>query len=264
MIMPHLDVLKTHMEFGFFIVLLSFDGSNMAIPLSPMPKSQSKDVQIHDTSYKDYWGSFKSGVELPNRRKLLSSNNESNSENDNSIGAKIREFYADDNNMALFCILPLLILIYGGCSVIYCIHKCKKNFKKKKQERKQKSKSQAALSSDNVSLISGTENMLVRPKDKSRFLPSNNNRVGPAHPYESPNSGNVAQKLKLNPNNQVKDLLTDYEFFASWVMAQKAADLLQLQGENADSTSSLSRDESVSRNYGTTVAGRKKKLVFLS
>lgn len=233
----------------------------MAIPLSPMPKSQSKDVQTHDTSYKDYWGSFKSSVELPNRRKLLSSKNESNSENDNSIGAKIREFYADDNNMALFCILPLLILIYGGCSVIYCIHKCKKNFRKKKQERKQKSKSQAALSSDNVSLISGTDNMLVKPKDKSRFLPSNN-RVGPAQPYESPNSGNGTQMLKLNPNSQVKDLLTDYEFFASWVMAQKAADLIQLQGENADS--SLSRAESVSRNYGTTVAGRKKKLVFLS
>lgn len=262
MIMPHLDVLKTHMEFGFFIVLLYFDGSNMAIPLSPMPKSQSKDVQIHDTSYKDYWDSFKLSVEHPNRRKLLSSKNESSSEIDNSIGAKIREFYADDNNMALFCVLPLLILIYGGCSVIYCIHKCKKNFRKKKEERKQKSKSQAALSSDNVSLISGTDNMSVKPKDKSRFLPSNNNRVGPAHPYESPNS--VAQKLKSNPNSQVKDLLTDYEFFASWVMAQKAADLIQLQGENADSTSSLSCADSISRNYGTTVAGRKKKLVFLS
>lgn len=138
MIMPHLDVLKTHMEFGFFIVLLYFDGSNMAIPLSPMPKSQSKDVQIHDTSYKDYWDSFKLSVEHPNRRKLLSSKNESSSEIDNSIGAKIREFYADDNNMALFCVLPLLILIYGGCSVIYCIHKCKKNFRKKKRRTQAK------------------------------------------------------------------------------------------------------------------------------
>ncbi|CAG5115779.1 unnamed protein product, partial [Candidula unifasciata] len=42
-----------------------------------------------------------------------------------SVWQKIEEFYSDKNNMAMYCVLPILILIYGGCSSIYCIHKCR-------------------------------------------------------------------------------------------------------------------------------------------
>ncbi|XP_048746104.2 uncharacterized protein LOC125658753 isoform X2 [Ostrea edulis] len=47
----------------------------------------------------------------------------------------IEEFYADPNNRAMYLVLPLIVLIYGGCSSIYCIHKCCRYVKRKKLEK---------------------------------------------------------------------------------------------------------------------------------
>ncbi|BFZ06075.1 hypothetical protein BsWGS_09114 [Bradybaena similaris] len=52
-----------------------------------------------------------------------------------SVWQKIEEFYADDNNMAMFCVLPVMILIYGGCSSIYCIYKCRQYLRRSKHKR---------------------------------------------------------------------------------------------------------------------------------
>ncbi|XP_059164116.1 uncharacterized protein LOC131947048 [Physella acuta] len=54
---------------------------------------------------------------------------------DKSIWQKIEEFYSDKNNMAMYCVLPVLILIYGGCSAIYCIHKCRVYLRRRKHKR---------------------------------------------------------------------------------------------------------------------------------
>lgn len=47
----------------------------------------------------------------------------------------VEEFYADPNNRAMYLVLPLIVLIYGGCSSIYCIHKCCRYVKRKKLEK---------------------------------------------------------------------------------------------------------------------------------
>ncbi|KAH9488582.1 hypothetical protein Btru_064260, partial [Bulinus truncatus] len=54
---------------------------------------------------------------------------------DLTIWEKIEEFYSDKNNMAMYCVLPLLVLIYGGCSSLYCIHKCRLYLRRRKHKR---------------------------------------------------------------------------------------------------------------------------------
>lgn len=65
-------------------------------------------------------------------RKLL---NSTAPEPDKSVWQKIEEFYDDKNNFAMFLVLPMLVIVYGGCSLIYCIAKCRRRFKKKKHKK---------------------------------------------------------------------------------------------------------------------------------
>ena len=48
---------------------------------------------------------------------------------DKSLWEKIEEFYSDNNNMAMYCVLPIIVLVYGGCSFIYCVYKCRRCFR---------------------------------------------------------------------------------------------------------------------------------------
>lgn len=52
-----------------------------------------------------------------------------------SVWDEIEEFYSDKNNMAMYLVLPLIVIVYGGCSLIFCIHKCMQYCKKSKKRR---------------------------------------------------------------------------------------------------------------------------------
>jgi hypothetical protein len=54
---------------------------------------------------------------------------------DKSLWGQIEEFYSDKNNMAMYLVLPLIVIVYGGCSLIFCIHKCMQYCKKSKKKR---------------------------------------------------------------------------------------------------------------------------------
>nr|KAG5685740.1 hypothetical protein BaRGS_019149 [Batillaria attramentaria] len=54
---------------------------------------------------------------------------------DKSLWEKIEDFYADNNNMAMYCVLPIMVLVYGGCSAIYCIYKCRRYLRRRKHKR---------------------------------------------------------------------------------------------------------------------------------
>ncbi|OWF56717.1 hypothetical protein KP79_PYT20176 [Mizuhopecten yessoensis] len=68
-------------------------------------------------------------------RKLLNSTEPAA---DKSVWQQIEEFYDDKNNFAMYLVLPLLVFVYGGCSLIYCIAKCRKHLKKKKRKEMSK------------------------------------------------------------------------------------------------------------------------------
>ncbi|GAB1597586.1 Hypothetical predicted protein [Argonauta hians] len=191
------------------------------------------------------------------QRKLLEMSTEASStdnpKEDLSLGQKIVQFYSDDNNMALYCVLPLLILVYGGCSVVYGVHKCRRHFRKK--SRREGSKQ--SLISENV--VSDGD-IKIQSLHKPRLM-SCKNRVSPEQISQA---DAVPSKIKMNSNEQVRDLLTDYEFFTSWVIAQKAADLVKLQGEKNGDDTIRSSESRISQNYGTALGGRKKKLVFMT
>ena len=53
----------------------------------------------------------------------------------------VEKFYEDKNNFAMFLVLPIIVIVYGGCAVIYCIARCRRYAKR----RKRKSKSKEAL-----------------------------------------------------------------------------------------------------------------------
>lgn len=54
---------------------------------------------------------------------------------DNSLWGQIEQFYSDKNNMAMYLVLPLIVLVYGGCSLIFCIYKCMGYCKKSKRRK---------------------------------------------------------------------------------------------------------------------------------
>ncbi|XP_059167399.1 uncharacterized protein LOC131949571 [Physella acuta] len=50
-------------------------------------------------------------------------------------------FLDDNNNLAMYVVLPVMVAVYGGCALIYCIHRCRRycvrqKKKKVKMERK--------------------------------------------------------------------------------------------------------------------------------
>ncbi|XP_076453513.1 uncharacterized protein LOC143288770 [Babylonia areolata] len=70
-------------------------------------------------------------------------------EEDKSIWEEIEEFYSDSNNMAMYCVLPLIVLVYGGCSAIYCIYKCRRYFRRRGKHKR--------LNNEDTSSVSGDE-----------------------------------------------------------------------------------------------------------
>ena len=50
----------------------------------------------------------------------------------------VENFYADKNNFAMFLVLPIIVLVYGGCAVIYCIARCRRYVKRRKRKPKSK------------------------------------------------------------------------------------------------------------------------------
>lgn len=46
----------------------------------------------------------------------------------------VEEFYADKNNFAMYLVLPIIVIVYGGCAVIYCIARCRRYLRRKKKK----------------------------------------------------------------------------------------------------------------------------------
>ena len=50
----------------------------------------------------------------------------------------VEKFYEDKNNFAMFLVLPIIVIVYGGCAVIYCIARCRRYAKRRKRKHKSK------------------------------------------------------------------------------------------------------------------------------
>lgn len=47
----------------------------------------------------------------------------------------IEEFYQDKNNFAMYLVLPIIVIVYGGCAVIYCIARCRRYMRRKRKKK---------------------------------------------------------------------------------------------------------------------------------
>ncbi|XP_052783025.1 uncharacterized protein LOC128219253 [Mya arenaria] len=45
----------------------------------------------------------------------------------------VEDFYADKNNFAMYLVLPIIVIVYGGCAVIYCIARCRRYIRRRKK-----------------------------------------------------------------------------------------------------------------------------------
>ena len=47
----------------------------------------------------------------------------------------VETFYDDKNNFAMYLVLPIIVIVYGGCAVIYCIARCRRYMKRRKRKQ---------------------------------------------------------------------------------------------------------------------------------
>lgn len=47
----------------------------------------------------------------------------------------VEVFFENEQNKATYIVLPLIILVYGGCSSIYCIYKCRRYLKRQRLQK---------------------------------------------------------------------------------------------------------------------------------
>ena len=47
----------------------------------------------------------------------------------------IEVFYEDKNNFAMYLVLPIIVIVYGGCAVIYCIARCRRYVRRKRKKK---------------------------------------------------------------------------------------------------------------------------------
>ena len=52
----------------------------------------------------------------------------------------VETFYEDKNNFAMYLVLPIIVIVYGGCAVIYCIARCRRYLKRRKRKPKRDSR----------------------------------------------------------------------------------------------------------------------------
>lgn len=71
----------------------------------------------------------------PKRRLLETTSATSGGEPEKSFWDKVKEFYDDKNNFAMYLVLPIIVIVYGGCCLIYCIAKCRRYIKRKKSDK---------------------------------------------------------------------------------------------------------------------------------
>ncbi|XP_046579225.1 uncharacterized protein LOC124286829 [Haliotis rubra] len=78
---------------------------------------------------------------------------------------KINEFYADKNNMAMFCVLPVMIIIYGGCSAIYCAAKCRRYIRKRHTRSSNHHDDKAHINNEDQNDVSNSEFINIPPSE---------------------------------------------------------------------------------------------------
>ncbi|XP_061165841.1 uncharacterized protein LOC133174761 [Saccostrea echinata] len=118
----------------------------------------------------------------------------------------IEEFYADPNNRAMYLVLPLIVLIYGGCSSIYCIHKCCRYVKRKKLEKEMQSRERLTSETESCSGIEDTEEKLhFEPERESSPVYKENIHITEKKNSPPPAYEQTRQKVEAMPLEDVEE-----------------------------------------------------------
>ncbi|XP_070212977.1 uncharacterized protein [Littorina saxatilis] len=148
-------------------------------------------------------------------RHLLNTNETTQAapaEESKSLWQEIEEFYSDSNNMAMYCVLPLIVLVYGGCSAIYCVYKCRRYLRRRKHKRLRNEDDGSEAGDERNDLnqdldnLNGGDRQPIKTVSGSTWEDNNAgfNEVGynvqkPPHPYDTP------QKLRRHDSYSEND-----------------------------------------------------------
>lgn len=100
------------------------------VPLWPNVGGQTNPLQDGLDIDMDY------GQHFAIHRNIRSTdNNDTAGEEGEDLFTNVSEFYSDKNNLAMYLVLPLIVVVYGGCSTIYCVAKCRQYLRKRKHKQ---------------------------------------------------------------------------------------------------------------------------------
>lgn len=97
-------------------------------------------------------------------------------EPEKSVFEKIKAFYDDPNNLAMYGVLPSIVLVYGGFCVIYCACKGYNDCKKKKLKEEKKKRLIDDNDDDVVTANSSGENNNITKKPDQSELRDNTDK----------------------------------------------------------------------------------------
>lgn len=158
---------------------------------------------------------------------------------DKSFFEQVEEFYEDKNNFAMYLVLPCIVLVYGGCSAIYCCYKCRQQLCSKKKGKGKdedndddKNRAMANQTNDKMSLIGGSpENPgkkaaanQIRPASKASVSDVN---VGMGN--ETPLPWAIPEKEDKQPSPAIVKLPPAYSDFQT---NQQANNIQNMQNFN--------------------------------
>ncbi|KAK3095303.1 hypothetical protein FSP39_012986, partial [Pinctada imbricata] len=132
----------------------------------------------------------------------------------------VEEFYADPNNRAMYLVLPLIILVYGGCSSIYCIYKCRRYLKRRRLENQMKDmkREDSPTCSTNIEDQQDSELITVHktmnnndyPSDVPRPIPIMTKKpVSPEPPMVRASSRNTLEEEGMSLDDLEEELETE-------------------------------------------------------
>ncbi|KAL8595403.1 hypothetical protein ACOMHN_024102 [Nucella lapillus] len=142
-------------------------------------------------------------------RHLLSENGTTTAPTvEKSFWEEVADFYSDNNNMAMYCVLPILVLVYGGCSAIYCIHKCRRYIRRRRHKRKHPdTESLVAEDERNDLNQEGGESLSGSERQPIKTVSANNNWGESTATFADVNGYNVQRKKTPLPWNAPEEVL---------------------------------------------------------
>lgn len=93
--------------------------------------------------------------------------------NSSSSSSSEDDLFTESNNLAMFVVIPVLVVVYGGCACIYCCYKCRRYLKENKPFQEIADKIRGRETEENEDCNENLEDSTQDPPDEESRLETN-------------------------------------------------------------------------------------------